>query len=109
MEYDKKCVYCGKRYRATRNDSKTCSSTCRVKFNSVKNTMIEIGTLPVESNGKGGFIYIQKDLDDLCKGTEHCKLYLQHNNKNDTMKVYAIGCDPKQKHCSKSLIVRTEK
>ena len=101
MQYDKKCVYCGERYTAARSDSKTCSSSCRVKYNALKGGMQLIGTVPATSNGKGGCLYFQKDVDDLCGKDKHCKLYLRYDAVNNVMNVYSVGCDPHKRYCEK--------
>lgn len=101
MQYDKKCVYCGKRYTAKRNDSKTCSSSCRVKYNNAKANMQLIGTIPATSYENGGCLYNEKDLKTLCGNESYCKLYLKYDSLNNVMNVYSIGCDPDKRYCHK--------
>jgi hypothetical protein len=99
MEYDKKCIYCGKRYKAARSDSKTCSSTCRVAYSYVKKEMQFIGTIPAIKNEKGGCTFQQDDLDNLCSQDNSCKLYLRFDGSS-VMNVYGVGCDNSKRYCN---------
>jgi hypothetical protein len=101
MIYNKTCNYCGKIYKASRKDSKTCSSSCRVNFSYLKKDMVFVGQTTTSTNN-GKYIIDQNDIMKLClsKGYEYwCKFYLKIDDKTNKANVYIALCDSTKRYC----------
>jgi len=96
MSYEKKCLVCGNVYIAKRSDSKTCSSSCRVKYHFIKANKEFVGYMILSRDSKTKKVYYNMDqLTEMCKDYNWCHIYFKRLGKTTKCKVYAV-CDMKR-------------